>query len=39
MLMKQIRSRSLEKGSTIPAIAFTTHAGDFDRQQALQTGF
>jgi PAS domain S-box-containing protein len=39
MLIKQIRSRPPDKGGTIPAIALTAYAGDFDRQQALQAGF
>jgi PAS domain S-box-containing protein len=39
MLMQQIRSRPTAQGGTIPAIALTAYAGDYDQQQALQAGF
>ncbi len=39
MLLQQIRSRSLQHGGMIPAIALTAYATDMDRQQALQVGF
>ncbi|MBD1844304.1 PAS domain S-box protein [Cyanobacteria bacterium FACHB-63] len=37
MLMQQVRR--LEQGRTVPAIALTAYAGEFDRQQALKAGF
>jgi len=39
MLIQNIRSRSPEQGGTIPAIAVTAYARDFDQQKALQSGF
>ncbi|HEY9617957.1 MAG TPA: ATP-binding protein [Microcoleaceae cyanobacterium] len=39
MLMRQIRSRCLHASSSIPAIALTAYAGDYNQQQALQAGF
>jgi len=39
MLIQQIRSRLPEQGGTIPAIALTAYARDFDQQKALQAGF
>ncbi|MBD2080747.1 PAS domain S-box protein [Leptolyngbya sp. FACHB-17] len=38
-LMRQIRERSPEAGGGIPAIALTAYAGEYDRQQALSSGF
>jgi PAS domain S-box-containing protein len=35
-LMRQVRSA---QSSTIPAIALTAYAGEYDRQQALEAGF
>lgn len=37
-LMQQIRLRPAANG-TVPAIALTAYAGEFNRQQALQAGF
>ncbi|MEH2078469.1 MAG: PAS domain S-box protein [Nostoc sp.] len=39
MLMRQIRSRPPQQGGTIPAIALTAYARDFDRQKAFEAGF
>lgn len=39
MLIQQIRSRPPDRGGTIPAIAVTAYARDFDQQKALQAGF
>ncbi|MBD1938890.1 PAS domain S-box protein [Microcoleus sp. FACHB-68] len=39
MLLQQIRSRPLQQGGMIPAIALTAYAAEIDRQQALQVGF
>lgn len=39
MLMRQIRALPPEQGGTIPAIALTAYAGEYDHQQALQVGF
>lgn len=38
-LMQQIRSRSPDQISQIPAIALTAYAGEYDQQQALKVGF
>lgn len=38
-LIEQIRSRSPEQGGTIPAIALTAYARDFDQQKAFRSGF
>jgi CheY-like chemotaxis protein len=35
----QIRTRTLEQGGKIPAIALTAYAGELDQQQALAAGF
>ncbi|WP_199312560.1 GAF domain-containing protein [Microcoleus sp. FACHB-672] len=39
MLLQQIRSRPLQQGGMIPAIALTAYAAEIDRQLALQVGF
>ncbi|HEY9691451.1 MAG TPA: PAS domain S-box protein [Oculatellaceae cyanobacterium] len=39
MLLQQIRSRPLQHGGMIPAIALTAYAAEIDRTQALQVGF
>ncbi len=39
MLIQHIRSRPPQQGGTIPAIAVTAYARDFDQQKALQVGF
>jgi PAS domain S-box-containing protein len=39
MLMQQIRELPPEKGRTIPAIALTAYASEYDRRQALTAGF
>ncbi|PSN15274.1 hypothetical protein C7293_07945 [filamentous cyanobacterium CCT1] len=39
MLMRQVRSLSLEQGGQVPAIALTAYAGEIDYQQALAAGF
>lgn len=39
MLMKTIRSRSIEQGGQIPAIALSAYAGEFERQKAIESGF
>ncbi|MGE5655512.1 MAG: AAA family ATPase [Actinomycetota bacterium] len=39
MLIRQLRTRSLEEGGEIPAIALTAYATEVDRQQALAFGF
>jgi PAS domain S-box-containing protein len=39
MLMRQIRELPPEKGGTIPAIALTAYASEYDRRQALAAGF
>ncbi|MFN6489667.1 MAG: PAS domain S-box protein [Nostoc sp. DedQUE03] len=39
MLMQEIRSRPLNQGGTIRAIALTAYAAEIDRQRALQVGF
>lgn len=38
-LMRQIRTRSPERGGNLPAIALTAYAGDSDQQQAFAAGF
>lgn len=38
-LLKEIRTRSPERGGCIPAIALTAYAREEDRQQALSVGF
>lgn len=37
MLLQQIRA--IKQAKSIPAIALTAYAGEFDRQQALKAGF
>ncbi|HAA26611.1 MAG TPA: hypothetical protein DCE56_01675 [Cyanobacteria bacterium UBA8553] len=39
MLLQQIRSRPLNQGGMIPAIALTAYAAEIDQQRALQVGF
>jgi signal transduction histidine kinase/ActR/RegA family two-component response regulator len=39
MLIQHIRTLSAQQGGTVPAIALTAYAGDFNQQQALQAGF
>lgn len=39
MLIRQIRSRSPERGGSVPAIALTTYAGEQDQQLAIEAGF
>lgn len=39
MLIQHIRSRPPDRGGTIPAIALTAYARDFDQQKAFQSGF
>ncbi|MBW4528262.1 MAG: PAS domain S-box protein [Phormidium tanganyikae FI6-MK23] len=39
MLIQQIRSRPLDKGGQIPAIALTAYATEVDQQRAIQAGF
>lgn len=39
MLIEQIRSRPLDQGGKIRAIALTAYAADVDQQKALQAGF
>lgn len=39
MLIQYIRSRPADRGGTIPAIAVTAYAQDFDRQKAFRSGF
>lgn len=39
MLMRQVRSLSLEQGGRVPAIALTAYAGEIDHQQAIAAGF
>ncbi|MGL5873949.1 MAG: ATP-binding protein, partial [Xenococcaceae cyanobacterium] len=39
MLMQQIRSRPLDRGGTIRAIALTAYAAEIDRQRARMVGF
>ncbi len=39
MLMRQVRELSPEQGGTIPAIALTAYASEYDRRQALAAGF
>jgi PAS domain S-box-containing protein len=39
MLIQTIRSRPPKQGGTIPAIAVTAYAQDFDRQTAFESGF
>lgn len=38
-LIRQIRSRSINQNSAIPAIALTAYAGEIDQKQALAVGF
>jgi len=38
-LLRQVRSRSSDRGSQIPAIALTAYAGEYNQQQALNAGF
>jgi CheY-like chemotaxis protein len=39
MLMRQVRTWTPETGGTIPAIALTAYAGEYNQQQALSAGF
>jgi PAS domain S-box-containing protein len=39
MLIQHIRDRPPDQGGTIPAIAVTAYAQDFDRRKAFQSGF
>ncbi|MBW4581044.1 MAG: response regulator [Tildeniella nuda ZEHNDER 1965/U140] len=39
MLMQHIRSRPLNQGGAIPAIALTAYAAELDQQKALRAGF
>jgi CheY-like chemotaxis protein/anti-sigma regulatory factor (Ser/Thr protein kinase) len=39
MLIEQIRSRPLQQGGMIPAIALTAYAAEIDQHRALQVGF
>ncbi|MBE9156682.1 response regulator [Nodosilinea sp. LEGE 06152] len=39
MLMRQVRSLSMEQGGRVPAIALTAYAGEIDHQQAIAAGF
>ncbi|MCC5653311.1 PAS domain-containing protein [Nostoc sp. XA013] len=39
MLIQQIRSRPLQQGGMIPAIALTAYAAEIDQHRALQVGF
>ncbi len=39
MLLQQIRSRPVEQGGSIPAIALTAYATELDQQRAIQVGF
>jgi signal transduction histidine kinase/ActR/RegA family two-component response regulator len=39
MLLQQIRQRSPEQGGSVPAIALTAYAGEYDQRQALKAGF
>ncbi|MBW4458622.1 MAG: PAS domain S-box protein [Nostoc indistinguendum CM1-VF10] len=39
MLIEQIRSRPLQHGGMIPAIALTAYAAEMDQHRALQVGF
>jgi len=38
-LMRQVRALPPDQGGTVPAIALTAYAGEFNQQQALQAGF
>ncbi len=38
-LLRQIRALPPDQGGTIPAIALTAYAGNFNQQKALQAGF
>lgn len=38
-LIRQIRSRSVDQGGAIVAIALTSYAGDYDQKQAIAAGF
>ncbi len=38
-LIRQIRSRPIEQGGEILAIALTSYAGDYDQKQAIAAGF
>nr|WP_255527313.1 ATP-binding protein [Oculatella sp. LEGE 06141] len=39
MLIRQVRSLTVESSRNIPAIALTAYAGEMDQQQALASGF
>lgn len=39
MLMRQVRTFSVQQGGQIPAIALTAYAGEYNQQQAFQAGF
>jgi PAS domain S-box-containing protein len=38
-LIRQVRSRGLERGGNIPAVALTAYTRDYDRTRALAAGF
>jgi CheY-like chemotaxis protein len=38
-LVQQVRLLAAEQGGTIPAIALTAYAGEYDQKQALAAGF
>ncbi len=38
-LIEQVRSWKAEQGGTIPALALTAYAGEYDQKQALSAGF
>ncbi|GAB4386334.1 MAG: hypothetical protein Kow00121_52700 [Elainellaceae cyanobacterium] len=39
MLLRQIRSLPAEQGGTVPAIALTAYAGEYDQRRAIAAGF
>ncbi|MEH1838094.1 MAG: PAS domain S-box protein [Nostoc sp.] len=39
MLMREVRSRSVQQGGSVPAIALTAYAGEMNQQQAIAAGF
>ncbi len=38
-LMRQVRLWTAAQGGTIPAIALTAYAGEYDQKQAIAAGF
>lgn len=38
-LIQQIRLRPSDRGDTIPAIALTAYAGEWDQRKAIELGF